>query len=47
MATRTDPHRPGAIIATDYEQVLYYSLATTQDGWPIPSIGVNCELDGR
>jgi hypothetical protein len=44
---RTDPHRKGAIIPGEYEHVLHYNLATTQDGWPIPSFRVNCELDGR
>jgi hypothetical protein len=45
--TRTDPHRPGAIIPVDYEYVLWYSFATMVDGWPQPSSGVNCELDRR
>jgi hypothetical protein len=44
---RTDPHRPGAIIPSDYEHVLWYSLATSVEGWPQPSSGVNCELDRR
>jgi hypothetical protein len=47
MSKRTDNHRVGAIIPEDYEQVLSYSLATTVDGWPVPSFGVNCELDRR
>lgn len=42
---RTDPHRPGAIIPADYTFVIWYSCATTVDGWPQPSIGINCELD--
>jgi len=44
---RIDPHRPGAIIPVDYEHVLWYALATTVEGWPQPSTGVNCELDRR
>lgn len=47
MTTRTDPHRPGAIIPAHYEHVLSFNLATTQDGWPVPSYGINCELDGH
>jgi hypothetical protein len=47
MAKRTDPHRPGAIVPADYEHVLSYNGATSQDGWPVPSFGINCELDGR
>jgi hypothetical protein len=45
--TRTDPHRPGAIIPAHYDYVMSYSLATSSGGWPIPSWGVNCELDRR
>ncbi|NIO74892.1 MAG: hypothetical protein GTN69_03155, partial [Armatimonadetes bacterium] len=44
---RTDPHRKGAIVPGEYEHVLHYNLATTQDNWPVPSFRVNCELDGR
>ena len=44
---RTDCHRPGAIEPRDYEYVMSYSLATTVNGWPIPSVGVNCVLDYR
>jgi hypothetical protein len=44
---RTDPHRPGAITPADYEHVLSFSLASSNGGWPIPAIGVNCELDNR
>lgn len=47
MAKRTDPHRPGAIIPADYEYALSFNLATTDGGWPIPSFGINCELDRR
>ena len=47
MAKRTDIHRKGAIIPGEYSHVLSYNLATIMDGWPIPSFGVNCELDGR
>jgi hypothetical protein len=44
---RTDAHRPGVIIPADYEAVLNYSLATSDGGWPIPAIGINCEIDKR
>lgn len=47
MANRTDIHRKGAVIASDYEYVLSYSLATSQGGWPVPSYRVNCLLDRR
>lgn len=47
MATRTDIHRPGAIVPAHYTYVMSYNGATEQDGWPIPSSGYNCELDGR
>jgi hypothetical protein len=47
MTKRTDPHRPGAIIPAHYEPVLGYNCATSQDGWPVPSFGITCELDGR
>ena len=47
MTRRTDPHRKGAIIPADYEHALSYNLATTMDNWPIPSFGINCELDRR
>ncbi len=38
--TRTDAHRPGAIVPTDYYPLMSYSLATTEGGWPVPSIGI-------
>ena len=44
---RTDVHRKGAIIPAEYEHVIFYNLPTVYDGWPIPSFGVNCELDHR
>lgn len=44
---RNDPHRPGAIIPAHYEYVFSFSLASSEGGWPIPSEGINCELDGR
>lgn len=47
MTKRTDCHRPGAIIPANYEPVLGYNCATTQDGWPVPSFGIVCELDRR
>jgi hypothetical protein len=44
---RTDPHRPGAIVPGEYTYVFSYNGSTSQDGWPIPSLGINCELDRR
>lgn len=44
---RTDPHRPGAIIASNYRLVLSYNLPTSCDGWPVPGGGVNCEIERR
>jgi hypothetical protein len=46
-AERRDCHRPGAIIPAHYEYVRSYHGATSFDGWPVPSWGVNCELDYR
>ena len=46
-ALRTDPHRPGAIIPTDYEFVLWYALACEVDGWPQPSINVDRVVELR
>jgi hypothetical protein len=46
-AKRTDGHRKGAIIPAQYSYVFSYNLPTTQDGWPVPSYGINCELDRR
>lgn len=43
MSARTDAHRPGAILPTDYEPVLWYALATSVGGWPQPSENVNCQ----
>lgn len=45
MSARTDVHRPGAIIPADYAYVRSYHLSTTFGGWPIPSFGVNCEME--
>jgi hypothetical protein len=42
---RTDLHRKGAIIPADYSHVMSYNLSTSYQGEPIPSFGVNCELD--
>lgn len=42
-AERTDAHRPSVIVPAHYEPVLSYSLATSEGGWPIPSISINCE----
>ena len=47
MTNRTDPHRKGAIIPAEYSHVFFYNLETQQDGDPIPSFGVNCEIDNR
>ncbi len=47
MSKRTDIHRVGAIVPEDYELILSYNLATSQDNWPVPSFGINCELDRR
>lgn len=44
---RTDVHRPGAIIPAHYECVLSFSLSSMEGGWPVPSHGINCELDHR
>jgi len=41
---RTDAHRPGAIVPTDYIYMMSYSLAGTEDGWPCPAIGVEAAL---
>jgi hypothetical protein len=41
MTTRTDPHRPGAIIPTDYVFVLWYAIAMEVDGWPQPPRNVD------
>lgn len=38
MTERTDPHRPGAIVPQDYEDVLWYDCG----GFEEPSWGVNC-----
>lgn len=45
MKMRTDTHRPSQIVPADYEHVMFYNLATMDDGWPIPSFRVNCESD--
>lgn len=42
---RTDIHRKGAIVPTEYRYIMSYSLSTTQEGWHIPSYNVNCILD--
>ncbi len=47
MSKRTDPHRVGAIVPEHYRIVHSYSLATSVDGCPVPSYGVNCVLDRR
>lgn len=45
--TGTDAHRVGSIVPENYRIVLSYSLSTTEDGQPVPSFGINCELDRR
>ena len=45
VMSRTDPHRPGAIIPADYEPWQCYSLPTSCGGWPLPSIGLDCVHD--
>lgn len=42
---RTDPHRPGALIPGDYRPVLFYALATTQGGMPVPSYHIDCRRE--
>lgn len=42
MSKRTDSHRPGAIVPANYEPVLDYNCATSQDGWPVPQFRVVC-----
>lgn len=44
---RTDPHRAGAIVPENYDYVLSYNCGSVQDGAPLPSFGVNCELDRK
>lgn len=44
MAKRTDVHRPGAIIPGDYSYVFSYNLSSTFNGFPVPSLNVNCQL---
>jgi len=36
--TRTDPHRPGAIVPHDYSDVMWYDCGSGEE----PSMGVNC-----
>jgi hypothetical protein len=40
---RTDIHRKSEIKPENYEYILSYSLATTFDGWEVPSQNINCE----
>ena len=47
MKNRTDIHRPSEIIPANYEYIFSYNGSTTCDGWPVPSFGINCEIDGR
>lgn len=45
--SRHDIHRHSRLIPSDYEYIASYNLSTRVDGWPVPSYGVNCELDKR
>lgn len=46
MATkRTDIHREGAIIPSDYDFMVSYSLPTTFMGFPVPAINVDKVLE--
>lgn len=38
---KTGIHRPSQICPAEYRHVCCYSLATTQDGWPIPSFNID------
>jgi hypothetical protein len=42
---KTGIHRPSQIRPAEYSIVTFYSLATTQDGWPIPSFNVPFVLE--
>jgi len=44
MTKRTDIHRKSAVVASDYDYVLSYSLPTTLGGWPVPAINVDLAL---
>ena len=41
---RTDVHRPGAIVPAHYTSWVSYSGATSEGGYPIPAIRVDCTL---
>lgn len=43
--TRTDIHRPSQIIPSEYEYVFSYALASTDNGFPVPSQNIRCEGD--
>lgn len=43
---RNDSHRVSQIHPEEYELVFSYALASQQDGWPVPSVNVNCKKDG-
>lgn len=45
MAKRTDIHREGAMIPADYTPVFAFNLPTSFHRWPVPSLGMNCEID--
>lgn len=47
MTKRTDIHRPAVIVPADYRYVFSYNGATTDGGYPVPSYGITCEVDGR
>lgn len=47
MAKRTDIHRESEMVPANYEPVFAFNLPTTVEKWPVPSLGINCELDRR
>lgn len=47
MTTRHDIHRVSQIQPEDYDLVLCYALSSMQGGWPVPAVGINCEIEKR
>jgi hypothetical protein len=47
MSNRTDIHRVSNIKPEEYVLWFCYALASTQDGWPVPSVNINCALHGQ
>jgi hypothetical protein len=39
--TRTDSHRPGAIVPVDYTPLVQYERAHEVDGWPVPPFNID------